>query len=352
MPGPGPKATVNHYHAPMATLADVARTAGVSVSVVSRVLNNDPALRAREETRDRVRQAAVKLAYTPNHAARSLRLSHAETIALVIPDLTNPIFTEVVRGVEDEAEQRHLQVLLGRSERLQPGSDVLRRLVDQGRVDGFILQVRDDIDVLEFERSMANRLPLVLLHSKGSRRGSVVVDDVAGTLLATEHLLELGHTDIALIDGPPKTQTARRREEGYARAMADAGVRRRSAWVLWEGYFPADGYRAAYELLSRPGRRPTAILVANCNAAIGAMRAARECGVSVPEELSVIAIHDTWVAESMSPGLTTVRMPLYEMGREGVRLLTERLTGIRPRDVVITDPPPILIRRESTGPPP
>ncbi len=335
----------------MATLADVARAAGVSVSVVSRVLNDDPALRAREDTRHRVREAAARLAYTPNHAARSLRLSHAETIAVVIPDLTNAIFSEVLRGVEDEAEDAHLQVLLAPSDRLQPGGDVLRRLVDQGRVDGFLLQVRDDQDVLEFEGSIANRLPVVLLHSRGARRGSVVVDDVAGARLATEHLLGLGHTDIAFIGGPAASQAGRRREQGFARAMADAGVRRRSAWTVRSGYFPTDGRRGANQLLTAPGHRPTAIVVANVNAAIGALGEARACGVAVPEELSVVAIHDTWVAEFVAPGLTTVRMPLYEMGREGVRLLVSRLSGVSPHDLVITDPPPLLVRRGSTSAP-
>jgi len=244
-------------------------------------------------------------------------------------------------------------VLIGNSERLQPGSDFLRRLVNQGRVDGFLLQVRDDQDVQEAERTIANRVPVVLLHARGSRRGSVIVDDVAAALTATNHLLGLGHTDIAFVSGPPNAQTARRREQGFAQAMAAAGVRRRSAWTLRSGYFPADGYRAALELLSASSsRRPTAIIVANVNAAVGAMRGARECGVAIPDDLSIVAIHDTWVAESAAPGLTAVRMPLYEMGREGVRQLTARLSGVRPEDVMISDPPPALVVRHSTAPPP
>lgn len=335
----------------MATLADVARAAGVSVSVVSRVLNNDPALRAREDTRDRVRQAAAKLAYTPNHAARALRLAHADTIALVVPDVTNVIFSELLRGVDDEAERMGFQVLLGRSDRIEPGSDFLRRLVDQGRVDGFLLQVSDDQDVHEAERTMANRIPVVLLHARGARRGSVILDDVAGGRLATEHLLGLGHTDIAFVGGPPNAQTSRRREEGYARAMADAAVRRRSAWTLRSGYQPADGRRAALQLLDEGVRRPTALVVANINAAVGAVQGARDLGITIPDQLSVVAIHDTWVAEATSPGLTAVRMPLYELGCEGVRQLTARLSGDRPQDLMISDPPPTLVVRRSTTPP-
>jgi LacI family transcriptional regulator len=333
------------------TLGDVAQAAGVSVSVVSRVLNDDPALRAREETRTRVRNAAALLNYTPNHAARSLRLSHADTIALVVPDVTNAIFSEMLRGVEDEASASSLQVLLGRAERLRPGSDYLRRLLGEGRVDGFVVQLRDDSDVLDFERSVADRLPVVLMHSRGSRRGSVTVDDVRGARLATEHLVGLGHSEIAFVGGVRENQTARRRARGFSQAMAAAGIRRRTAWVLQSGYVPEQG-RAAAHLLLAAERRPTAVVVANVNAALGFLLGARECGLTIPDQLSVVAIHDHWVAALVTPALTTVRMPLYEMGRTGVRLLTEKMAGINPADVLLVDPPPELLVRGSTGPPP
>jgi LacI family transcriptional regulator len=335
----------------VATLADVARAAGVSVSVVSRVLNNDPALRAREDTRDRVRAAAAKLSYTPNHAARALRLSHAETIAVVVPDVTNAIVSEVLRGVEDASVEAGLQVLLGRSHRLQPGDNPLRRLVDQGRVDGFLLQTVDDQDAQEAEQAIGNKVPVVLLHARGAHKGSVIIDDAKAAQIATDHLLKLGHTDIAFVSGPPKAQTARRREQGFAQAMAAAGVRRRSAWTLHAGYRPSDGRRAAHELLESD-RRPTAIIVANANSAAGALKGAQECGVSIPDELSIVSIHDTWVSEMSTPGLTTVKTPLYDLGGEGVRQLTARLSGNRAEDVMITDPPPVLVKRASTAPPP
>lgn len=332
----------------MPTLADVARAAGVSVSVVSRILNNDPRLRAREETRDRVRAVASQLGYMPNHAARSLRLSHAETIALVVPDATNPIFSEMFRGVEDEADIGGLQVLLGQSIDLRPDSYFLRRLVDQGRVDGFVLQVSAHQEVHEAEQAIADRVPVVLIHARGQRRGSVILDDEGAAQLATEHLLALGHTDIAMVSGPVQAQTATRREEGFVRAMSAARIRRRPTWTIKSGYTPEKGREAARDLLAKP-RRPTAIVVANINAALGVLKAARESKITVPEELSVVAIHDTWLATTTFPELTTVRMPLYQMGREGVRQLIARLSGQRPEDVVITDPPPILVERESTA---
>lgn len=332
----------------MVTLSDVAREAGVSVSVVSRVLNGDPSLRARDQTRARVRRAARKLDYRPNHAARSLRLSQAGTIALVIPNVTNAVSSETLRGVEDQAGDAGLQVLLGRSERLRPGSDYLRRLVGEGRVDGVVVQLQDDSDVGDFEIDVADRLPFVLVHSRGARRGSVIVDDVAGARLATDHLLGLGHTDIALVGGLAVNQTARRRAQGFSQAMAAAGVRKRSAWTLESGYQPEQGRTAARQLLAS-ARRPSAVVVANVNAAMGVLLGAREAGVTVPDELSVVGIHDVWMAELVQPPLTTVRMPLYDMGRASVRLLTGRMAGGRAEDLTITDPPPRLVLRQSTA---
>jgi LacI family transcriptional regulator len=334
----------------MATLADVAREAGVSISVVSRVLNDDPALRARRETRELVKRAAANLDYTPNHAGRSLRLSQADTIALVVPDVTNAIFADMLRGVEEEATAARLQVLLGRSERLRPGSDYLRRLLGEGRVDGFVVQLRDDFDVREFEGSIGERVPVVLMHAKGTRPGSVLVDDVAGARLATEHLIGLGHSDIAFVGGVAANHASRRRARGFASALRAAGVRRRSAWVLHTGYFAVDGQAAGDQLFAQP-RLPTAIVVANLNAAFGVQRSAEKHGLKVPRDVSLIAIHDTWVADYVSPALTTVKMPLFEMGRTGVRLLLDKMGGGGGKDVVITDPLPELVLRASTGPP-
>ena len=272
------------------TLTDVARQAGVSVSVVSRELNGDPALRARDETRQRIRGAAKALGYTPSHAARSLRLSKAFAIGLIVPEVTNPIYDLLIRGIEDAADELGYQVLLGRTERLQPESDFLRRLMGEGRVDGFLVQRRDETDVHEFAHLIDGSAPIVLLNSRGSRRGSAVLDDAAGARLATEHLLELGHRDIALIGGDIHSHTGRARERGYLQAIKDAGMRRRSAWILRSGYSVEAGARAIRELCPAGGRRPTAVVVSNITAAMGVLRGAREIGLAVPHQVSVVAV--------------------------------------------------------------
>ncbi len=335
-----------------ATLRDVARLAGVSISVVSRELNGDPVLRARDETRRRIQEAAKSLGYTPSHAARSLRLARAFAIGLLVPDVTNPIYDQLIRGIDDAADGLGYQVLLGRTERLQPESDFLRRLVGEGRVDGFLVQRMDETEAHAFAHLIEGSAPVVLLNSRGSRRGSAVLDDAAGARLATEHLLELGHRDIALVGGDVHSHTGRARERGYLEAIKAAGMRRRSAWMLHSGYSTEAGGRAIRALGLAGGRRPTAVVVANVTAALGVLRGAREIGLAVPQQLSVVAIHDSWVADYAWPSLTTVRMPLYELGREAVRLLHLRLMGERAMDVTVDHPAPVVIRRGSTAPPP
>lgn len=334
----------------MTRLSDVASAAGVSVSVVSRVLNDDPALRAREETRDRVRAAATRLGYTPNHAARALRLSRAGTIALVLPDIGNPLTAETMRGAEDGANDTELHVLLGRAERLRQGSADLERIVAAGRVDGFLVQLDDGADVRQFERVVKPSTPMILLHARGARNNSVVLDDEAGAAFATDHLIRLGHTAIGFVGGLPQSQTAQRRARGYRQAMASAGLHRRRAWTTQYGYRTEHGSAAVDELMRR-GALPTGIVVANVNAALGVMHELSKRGVRVPEQLSVVAIHDSWVADYLTPALTTVKMPLYELGREGIRLLTSRMAGLPSEDRTVRTPSPKLIQRASTAPP-
>ncbi len=334
-----------------ATLRDVARLAGVSISVVSRELNGDPVLRAREETRQRIQEAARVLDYTPSLAGRALRTARASAICLIVPQLATPVFEELIRGVEEASERAGLQLFIGKFERLRPGDHLLRELVGQGRVDGFLVQRSDEIDVHEFTEIMRDKVPFILVNSRGSKRGSVVLDDAAGGRLATEHLLGLGHRDIGMIGGDEHSYTGRAREQGFLQALKAAGMRRRANWVLRAGYFARPGHDAAVQLLSSP-RRPTAVVVANLVEAMGVLQAAHELGVAVPEQLSVVAIHDAWLAETTWPPLTTVRMPMRELGETAVQLLTRRLEGGSPTDVVVTEPAPDLVVRSSTAPPP
>lgn len=335
------------------TQGDVAAKAGVSISVVSRELNGDPALRARPETRERIHRAVKELGYTPSHAARSLRLARAFAIGVLVPDLNNPIFDELILGIDETADGLGYQVLVGRTEHLEPGADFLRKLAGEGRVDGFLIQRLDATDQRDFAAlADAGGRPIVLMNARWSRQGSVVHDDVGAGLLATQHLLDLGHRDIALIGGDKHNYAAREREKGYLAAIHGAGMRRRSAWVLDRPYEPEAGRLAMRELCTARKRRPTAVVAANIHTAIGALEGAREVGLKVPDQLSIIAIHDWWISDYTRPKLTTVRLPQRALGQAAMRLLHQRLSGEPAEDLTITDPAPELIERESTAPPP
>ena len=328
------------------TLRDIAREAGVSVSVASRVLNKDLSLRTRPDTRQRVERIAPELGYHPNHGARSLRLARTAAIAFVVPEVNNAIFSEVIRGVEDGATELGLDVLVGSGQRLDPTSGFLGRLDAQRRVDGFLIQPGDTEDPDQPGLSTAVSSPSIWLNTRRAA-GSVYLDNRAAGMVAAQHLLELGHTRIGLLGGRPESYTAREREAGVADALRAAGVDLREEWVRRAGYGPGEGAEAAASVLALADR-PTAVVVSNVNAAIGALSAAREHGIRIPEDLSVVAVHDVWFAEYAQPRLTVVRMPLYEMGYHGILDLHRAMEGQAPGERRIVDPAPELVVREST----
>lgn len=336
----------------MATLSEIAQRAGVSVSVVSRVLNGDPTVRARPETRQRVLQIAKDLNYSANFAGRALRLARSRALALIVPSVGSPLFADLLAGAADAAGREGYTLLIGRADQVTAGSDTLRRLVGEGRVDGFVLQRTDDLSDQALENLVANDARIVLVTSRTpGRRGSVVLDDVAGAKLATDHLISLGHTRVGLIGGIASSDIAHRREQGFALALREAGLRRREQWARRWGYSPEQAAAAAESLVATTPR-PTALFVANVNGAIGAVTALRRLGIDVPGEMSVVAYHDEWVAEHTWPPLTTVKMPYYEVGAQAVQSLIAQLAGAPARDIVVREPAPQLILRASTAVPP
>lgn len=334
----------------MATLGDVAKLAGVSISAVSRVLSEAPGARVSQQTRDRIKEAAAELNYRPNFAGRALKFARTNVIALVVPDLTNAFVTELLMGVEDEAWRRDYMVLLGRTEDLKPGGEMISRLIGEGRVDGMLIQAADQSNEADVRDLIEADYPVVFINSvqTGSRSG-VVLQDEEGARLATQHLIDLGHRRIGWVGGLPQSYTAQRRLAGFQTAMAGAQLSIPPTAVTRLGYYPKDGRAALRQLMAQPNP-PTAVVVANINAAIGALREARELGLRVPDDLSIISVHDAWTAENTWPPLTTVKMPMYELGRAAVAGLAARLSGAPVPDHIVSKPAPQLIWRSSTRP--
>ncbi|GAB3282384.1 LacI family DNA-binding transcriptional regulator [Kineosporia babensis] len=336
----------------MATLGDVAARAGVSISSVSRVLSNHPAARISEATRRRIVEAAEELRYRPNFAGRALKSARTQVIGLVLPDLTNALSTDLMHGAEDEAREHGYTMLLGRSDALSPVSEVIARLIGEGRVDGMVLQLADGVPAAGIGDLLDTAAPVVLLNeTHPGHVGSVALDDVTGARIATQHLIELGHERIAMVNGLPSSFTAQRRRTGYRTAMKAAGLRVPRGYETRLGYFAPDG-RAALRRLMTLSPAPTAVVVANVNAAVGLLAEARQARIAVPRRLSVICVHDSWTAENTWPPLTAVQMQFYAMGRAAVRNVLDRIENGVLRDDVILDPPPQLIVRNSTARPP
>lgn len=318
-------------------------------SVVSRVLNADPRLTIRPETRERVVEAIAALGYRPNAAARSLRTARAGTLGLVIPDFANPVYAEIIKGAEQAALDMGSLLLTGSSSRPGLQSGAYADLLGQGRVDGLLLG-GDHATPSMLEQLTQQQLPWLLLNRRPRQHDRfVALDDEGAAAIAVEHLVALGHSRIAHIAGPPTADTARRRRNGYRQALDRAGLVRDDALVARGDYTPSGGARAMEALCQLP-EPPTAVFVGNVASAIGALDAARRRGLRVPRDVSVVAVHDLELAAYLSPALTTVRMPLAELGRRGVELLATS-GATTPVKEVVAGPMELVVRDSTTHPP-
>lgn len=303
----------------MTTIQDVATEAGVSVASVSRVLANSGTVT--EKTRKKVLVAVEALKYKPNVMARNLRVSATRAILVVVPDITNPFFSEILRGIELVANQNGYQVLLGDSDnRLEREIEYLDFL-RQRQADGMILlTARMDQKLIE---DIASQYPVVLAceyFDEGSTIHSVSVDNIRAGFKAAEHLINLGHTRLGCISGPPGIILNRDRLKGFHRAMELHGLLPESLSIE-EGTFTYDsGINAMNRLLSQDVP-PTAVFAANDEMAIGAIKAARKAGVDVPGDLAVIGMDNIKFSSIFEPTVTTIGQPMYEIGNKAMELL-------------------------------
>ncbi len=329
------------------TIKDVAKQAGVTAAVVSRVINDDPKLSIREETRSRVLEAVEKLEYRPNAIARSLRTKTTGTIAMIIPDITNPFFPEIIKGAQIAAAENGFSLILFNTEEDVGKQREYIELVSEKQMDGVLLaSVHTDdesIDLLERYKK-----PYVLVNriTRNIQSSFVTVDDVYGARVAIEHLIQFGHRKIAHISGPLYTDTGLQRLEGYRKALKKFGVEFSLDYIAESKYDEDGGYKAMKQLFSLENK-PTAVFAANDLIAIGAISAIEDEGLKVPENISIVGFNDIWVAQKISPPLTSVKFPLFDMGYLASEILIKKTQGkVVCEDKMVLEPE--LVVRSST----
>lgn len=333
------------------TIDDVARLAEVHKATVSRALNARTRDQVNAETLKRVKRAARQLGYVPNAMARGLRTSRSMTIGVIIPDLMNPIFPPMVRGIEHVLQPRGYTVLVANTD-TDTSADVEVSAFEsllQRRVDGFILATgRLDDQAIVAEAAAAD-VPVVLANRGSGAGGFPLVsgDNAGGIDAAVEHLVGLGHRHIVHVAGPLNFSTTRARAEAFSAAALRAGVGHHTLYA--ESLTVEAGCAAGDQLFSGPDPRPTALVAGNDLVALGLMRRLRAHGLRCPQDVSVVGFNDMPFAEDFWPPLTTVHMPLREIGAEAARLLLHGIEAGEQEAATLTLPVSLVVRG-STGP--
>ena len=327
------------------TLMDVARAADVSIASASRAINGLDNVTA--DVRARVLEAASKLRYVPHWGARSLVMSRTNTIGLLLPDIYGEFFSEIIRGVDVAARAQGLHLLVSGSHGDVSEAVAAVRAMS-GRVDG-LLVMSPFVDSQDLAAVLPLNLPLVTIASRigNSNHSGITVDNHAAGGMAARHLKDAGCVRPAHISGPSQNFEAEERRRGYESAALDTWPGQ--AVRVFEGDFTEESGYAAVKTFLTEGNTPDGIFAANDVMAVGALLALKEAGLRVPQDVAVMGFDDIPIARFTSPPLSTLRVGVYEMGRQGLEMLVKAFddpSGIEDRNIVIS---PELVVRESSA---
>ena len=330
-----------------ATQRDVARLAGVSQAAVSMVLSGGGSPSITAETWERITRAAQELGYAPNRFAQALKTNKTMTIACIVPDITNPFYPALMRGVQSVMEGLNYDVIALNTDGSRDRECHFLEWARQGRVDG-VIGVFWTLRASEFKPLIDAGVPVVRVESSKKVGGAIPIDDIfvdsrAAAYSVTQYLIERGHKRISMIAGQGGPQSAR--IEGYRAALTEAGGE--PNMVLDDAFSEAGGSRAVQSILAN-GYKPTAIFAANDLMAIGAMQALRERGLKIPDDMAVAGFDDISAANLVTPSLTTVAQFQYEIGVKAAHILMERLRGSNTSAGTALEMPFSLIERGST----
>lgn len=308
----------------MSTIRDVASLAKVSVSTVSHVINGTRVVS--DETRERVQHAVAALNFVPSALARGLKSNRTHTVGMLIPNNSNPYFAEIVRGIEDRCYESGFSVVLCNTDDDPVKQSTYVRLMAEKQVDGIIVvSSGTDPELIVELRKLGMPQVIVDREIEDLAADLVEVNHEAGARLATEHLLSLGHRRIACIAGPQNLSPARQRLDGYRNALEASHIGVDTALVRTAD-FTSEGGHAATQSLLQLAKRPTAVVAGNDLMAVGAICAAAQHGLRIPEDLSVIGFDDIALANHTNPPLTTIAQPKHETGHLAADLLLTRIS--------------------------
>lgn len=328
------------------TIRDVAKAADVSATTVSRVFNHSDLVHS--DTQERVRNVANRMGYRPNATARSLSHGRTQTVGVILPAPHGEFFSEIIRGIDEVAQESEHYLLISSSHySLSESEAALQSL--QGRVDGLLIMTIQ----ADAQRGMLDEyaidVPVVFMNnaSESLPYNSFKIENRAGAYAATQHLIERDHRRIGIILGPPHSHDVRERRKGYRAALHEAGIDPEAQPVIEGDFTQSSGYEAGRQLLNLDAL-PDAVFSCNDYMAIGAMAALQKEGIRIPTDLAMAGFDDIPSAQYTTPSLTTIRVPVYDLGRHAAERLFSMIHAAEPERPCQTVLPTELVVRAST----
>ncbi|WP_088809589.1 MULTISPECIES: LacI family DNA-binding transcriptional regulator [Listeria] len=305
------------------TIREIAEKTGVSITAISQILNGKGD-RFSEVTKNRVLKAAKDMAYKPNFFAKNMVTNHTNTIGMVVPEVTDAFFSQMVKGAEDYLNQHDYMIMLCNSSNDKEREDRYVEELLHRAVDGLIIASPNILASKVFERMREKKKPYILLDRQRNeqKEGRIAVDDYEGGYMATKHLLELGHEKIGIIISDNSFYNVFERYEGYLACMKDAGITVPEDWIASGDQTMDGGFKAGDKLLAGG---VTGVFATNDLMAVGLYRFLFDKGIKIPEDLSVIGFDDIELSEFMTPPLTTIRQPIYEIGAIAAEFLLQKI---------------------------
>ena len=328
----------------MVNIKDVAKAAGVAVSTASYALNGSS--KVSEKTKEKIIQAAKELNYTPNNAARNLKTRKTNLIGLFVNTMNGPFYDMLIKGIQDVTELKEYEIIIFCDSGRKSGTSY--NFLREGRVDGAIIISQNITDDQIISLSKGN-LPIVVLDRKLTSNNlcSVTVDNTKGSVEAVKHLIDLGKKTIGFISGPENNYDNKERYKGYVETLKNNSMEVNNDFILKGKFTEESGYEAVKKYISQGKMLPDAFFSSNDEMALGAIKAFKEEGIKVPQDVAIVGFDDVLISSYISPKLTTVRRPMYELGSFSAHMLMTMLEGKPMSSTLVLSTE--LIIRESCG---